>query len=101
MRGEERRGVERRGEEEQDKFRMHIQTAENDIAALEAEKEELENAIASKKKEKEEILALNDFLKRDVSHLKEKIQTVEKEVANSDKEKVLLKAKIKELEASL
>lgn len=91
----------KRMKEEQDKFRMHIQTAENDIAALEAEKEELENAIASKKKEKEEILALNDFLKRDVSHLKEKIQTVEKEVANSDKEKVLLKAKIKELEASL
>jgi chromosome segregation ATPase len=91
----------KRMKEEQEKFRMHMQTAENDIAALTAEKEGLEETIVQKDKEKEEVLALNDFLKRDVSHLKEKIQTIEKEVASSDKEKVLLKAKIQELEGNL
>ena len=64
---------------------MHMQTAENDIAALTSDKEGLEKVIVQKDKEKAETLALNDFLKRDVSHLKEKVQTIEKEVASSDK----------------
>ncbi len=40
---------------------MHMQTAENDIAALTSDKEGLEEVIVQKGKEKAETLALNDF----------------------------------------
>ena len=51
----------KRMKEDQEKFRMHMQTAENDIAALTSDKEGLEKVIVQKDKEKAETLALNDF----------------------------------------
>ena len=51
----------KRMKEDQEKFRMHMQTAENDIAALTSDKEGLEEVIVQKGKEKAETLALNDF----------------------------------------